>query len=147
MNALRTRTCALLACLLFCFLLAAGQIPSASAATDEIIDWSTLCAYGDPNEERTKIGIQTVNGEAVLILPSTVSPDAVTLSMEIPDSAAVLAEGSVGSAQLTNGGTLDLTALCTAEDYTVTLQAVSGQNSELYTMKFLFSDNINSIYL
>ena len=147
MHVLRVRKRTLLICLLFCFLLAACERPAVTAETGKIIEWSTLCVYGDPDEERTKVSTQTVNGEAVLILPSTVSPNAVTLYMAIPDSTAVLAKGSAGSARLTNGGTLDLTALCTAEDYTITLQAVSDQDSELYTLKFLFSDHIGTMYL
>ena len=133
-------------CLALCLILGAGMVPAVSAAAEDTVDWSTLYTCGDPETENTRITVQAIDGADTLVLPSTVSPSAVTLYLDIPDSAVVVARGETGSTQLTNGGTLDLTALC-GSGYTLTLQAVNGSETSEYRLNFLFSGNVSAMYL
>ena len=134
-------------CLALCFILSAGMTPAVFAASEDSIDWSTLYTYGDPEAENTRITVQSIDGADTLVLPSTVSPTAVTLHLDIPGSAVVLAKGSADSVQLTDGCVLDLTALCGDGSYTVTFQAINGSETSEYQVNFLFSGNISTMYL
>ena len=119
---------------------------SVSAASTDDLDWNSFYVYGDSNIASTKIASQTINGEKVVVLPSTVSPDSVQYTIDIPETFVIVAKGDASSVQLTKNGSLDLNSLCD-NNYTITFTASNDYESAEYTLKFLFSDNIGTMYL
>ncbi|MBP3701164.1 MAG: hypothetical protein J6I64_04690, partial [Lachnospiraceae bacterium] len=51
------------------------------------IQWDGLHTYAEPAMEQTRICVQTIQGENLLILPSAMSPSAVTFWLEDAASA------------------------------------------------------------
>ena len=46
---------------------------------DAVVDWDTMYTCADVTEADTRIGVQKINGADHMILPATVSPEAVPL--------------------------------------------------------------------
>ena len=111
------------------------------------VDWGTLYAYGDPTEENSRIEVQAVENENRLVLPATVSPEAVSFFFEIPDPVKVSVTGDLGSARLRSGEPVDLTALCGDGQYELTLEAKQGRTISQYALKLFFADRIGTMYL
>lgn len=111
------------------------------------VDWSTLHAYGDTGSERTRIEVQNIGGVNTLVLPSAVSPSAVVLSWDVPDSAAVTVSGSAGITQWNSGQALDLTRLCNEGDYTLSFLVPTEEGPSQYELNILFSEQVSAVYL
>lgn len=111
------------------------------------IDWNTLHAYGTNGTESTKINVQDINGTNTLVLPATVSPDAVALYLDIPEATTVLIEGAAGSTQMVNGGVVNLNQLCSKGNYDLKFSAKFGTGESSYNVKVLFSANVGTMYL
>lgn len=120
------------------------MLPSAGS---EGVDWGTLHAYGDITEEKTKIGVQTINGENVLILPSNASPEAVTLFFDIPDSFEVSVRSGLKSMPIKSGDPIKVTSLFRNGNDKITLKAKNGRESSRYTFRLAFADHIGTMYL
>lgn len=112
-----------------------------------VLDWGTVYAYGDPAEENTKIEVQRIQDDNVLILPATVSPEAVSFFFDIPEDCAVSVTGSLNSAEIRSGQPVDLTALCGEGQYDLKLAAKKGSGVSEYSLKVFFVDNIGTMYL
>ena len=137
-------------CILICVLVVLGVMyanrPNAEALI-EAVDWETLYTYGDPAEESTKIRVQTVDGENLLILPGTASAEAVSFFFEIPDSVRVSVRGDLKSIRISSGDQVDLTSLCSGGHYDLKLEARKGRATSEYTLKLCFADQIAAMYL
>ena len=112
----------------------------------KIYDFSNLYTYGDINSPNTKIALQKIGDTYTLVLPSTVSPSAVTLYFGLEQTMTVQAKNQSETILITDGVPFDLTALCPDGDYTVTLISPI-MFSESISIKFLFSENISTVYL
>ena len=119
------------------------------AAPTGLVDWDSLYVYGDESLANTRVNPQSVNGEWSLFLPSGVDTSAVTVHLDITSpSAVVTAVGKNGAAQVTDGATLDLTALCGDGDrFGLTLRAVSGSIIEERTLTVYPSSYVDAMYL
>ena len=139
----------LFVCAVFCVLLLAGvlfmnTLPSKSV---EGIDWSTLHTYGDIKEANTRIGVQTIDRENVLILPSTVTPESVPLFFDFADSVEVCVRSGFKSVPIKSGDAVDLTELCRNGKYKITLKAKNDGKTSRFTFKLSFADHIGAMYL
>lgn len=139
----------LFVCAVFCVLLLAGvlfmnTLPSKSV---EGIDWSTLYTYGDIKEANTRIGVQTIDRENVLILPSTVTPESVPLFFDFADSVEVCVRSGFKSVPIKSGDAVDLTELCRNGKYKITLKAKNDGKTSRFTFKLSFADHIGAMYL
>lgn len=132
-------------CLVICVLFASMALNRQPSGNSDPVDWGTLYTYGDSTEQNTKIQVQTINGENHLILPSTLTPQAVALFFDIPDTVQVT--GDLGSSKIKSGDPVDLTALCSEGNHTLTLTAKEGRTVSEYTVTLSFTDNISSMYL
>ena len=139
----------IIALLLLCAMLLA--IPASATGTDGagLVDWSSLCTYGDEALANTRVNTQVKNDSTCLFLPANVSPNAVTLHLDILSSSAlVTATGSQGAAQVTDGCTLDLEALCgSGSSYELTLRAFTDTAEETLTLTIFPSSNVSAMYL
>ena len=136
------------ACVLVCILLGVFCLRGPASGDSEFaVDWETVHAYGDPAEENTRIGIQKIDGENVLILPATASPEAVALCFDIPESYKVSLSGDLKSAPIHSGEPIDVTALCSTDSYGLKLEARKGREVSEYALKVYFADEIGTMYL
>ena len=136
----------LLVCAMVCLLAACGVMGGNSTTPEEpagIVDWATLHAYGDGAEEHTRIDVQTIGDENVLVLPATVSPEAVSLCFEGSGELRVFVTGDLGRVQIRSGEPFDLTALCGEGAYTLKLEDGDSE----YALKLFFADHIGTMYL
>ncbi len=135
-------------CLLFGILFGVMHMNGSTSEDLEVItDWGTVYAYGDITEENTRIEVQTINDENYLILPATVSPEAVSFFFDMPDSCQVSVAGDLNSTQIRSGDQVDLTALCSEGNYDLKLEAKKGTMSSEYALKLSFADHIATMYL
>lgn len=137
-------------CVMCCVLLILGVMFANGQRSDgpEVsVDWGTLYAYGDPTEENSRIEVQAVENENRLVLPATVSPEAVSFFFDIPDGVKVSVAGDLGSARIRSGEPVDLTALCGDGQYELTLEAKQGRTISQYALRLFFADRIGTMYL
>ena len=120
---------------------------SADAGLDAPVDWGTLYTYGDLTEENTKITVQTIEEQNVLILPATASPEAVSLFLDIPDSVRVSVTGDLKSTRIRSGEPIDLTTLCSGGRYDLKLEVKAGGEASEYAVKLYFADQLGTMYL
>lgn len=118
-----------------------------SAGSEFTVDWGTLHTYGDPAKENTRIEPQTVNDENVLVLPATVSPEAVSLFLDIPDSARISVSGDLKTTRIRSGEQIDLTALCSEGRHDLKLEAKTESGISAYAVKLYFADQLGTMYL
>ena len=100
-----------------------------------------IWTYGDINNERTKISIQSIGGEDTLVLPSSVSPENVTIFSDVYKTA----KGDIGKQKLVSGKGINLNTLCSGEDYRLTFTETGEK--EGYSVRFLFSKDVPAVYL
>lgn len=137
-------------CMVLCVLLVLGVMCGCTSTPDgpEVtVDWGTLHTYGDTTKEYTKIEVQTVNEENVLVLPATASPETVSLFFDIPDSVRVSVSGDLDSTRIKSGEQVDLNALCSDGHYDLKLEAKTGGNTSEYAVTLYFADKIGTMYL
>lgn len=142
--------CGLAVCIAVCVLLVFGFLYLNGPTTEELeamVNWGSLYTYGDINEENTRIGVQNVNGENVMILPSTASANGVSLFFDLPNSVRVSVSGDLKSTRVRNGDRVDLTALCSEGNYDLRLEAKQGRAVTEYALKLFFADRIGTMYL
>ena len=100
-------------------------------ASDSLVNWNSLCVYGDESLAGTKISPQEINEEKYLVLPSNLSPNAVNLQLETKDSAAVMIQGAKNSVQLDQNSAIDLIALCgEADSFDISIVVSEGDDTE-----------------
>ena len=114
---------------------------------EDSVNWGTLYTFGDITEENTKIEVQTINDENILILPSNASPEAVSLFFDIPDSFEVSVRSDLKSTPIKSGDTIDLTDLCRNGKYRITLKAKKDWETSEFTVNLSFTDHIGTMYL
>lgn len=137
-------------CAVLCVLLALGMMYGCASSSDTPaaeVDWGTLHTYGDPAVESTRIEVQTINDENVLVLPATASAEAVSFFFDIPDPVRVSVSGDLKSIRIKSGDPIDLTDLCSGGRYDLKLEAKDGGNAAAYTLKLYFADQIGTMYL
>lgn len=134
-------------CLVICVIFALGAVFLRAPASVGIVDWETVHTYGDSSQEHTKIGVQTIRDAHYLFLPSTASPDAVTLFFDIPESFEVSVCSGLKRTTIQSGDTIDLTSLCREGKYKLTLKASNGEVTSKYSLKLSFTDHIGTMYL
>ena len=137
-------------CLVLCVLVFAGALHGCGTGPETVVtdlDWGTIYTYGDPSEADTRIGVQRIGEENVLVLPATASPEAVSLYFELPEGYQVSAAGDRKCADISSGEPVDLTALCSEGRYELTLQAKKGREAAQYDLKLFFADHIGAMYL
>ena len=137
-------------CMVFCVLWVLGVMygcASTSDGSEVTVDWGTLHTYGDLTEEATKIEVQTVNNENILVLPATALPEAVSFFFDIPDSVKVSVVGDLKSTQIRSGDQVDLTTLCSEGHYDLKLEAKMGRVISEYAFTLSFADQIGTMYL
>lgn len=120
---------------------------STSERQELTLDWNSLHTYGDSAQERTRIQVQTICDENLLVLPSTASPEAVSLYFELPDSVKVTVVGDRSSKKIKSGDPIDLTTLCSEGRYDLKLEARQGRAVSEYALKLSFADRIAAMYL
>ena len=139
------------ALLLLVFVLAFTAIIPHNAYALELANrdavWASVHTYADAGNQRTKIGMTSIYGAYYMILPSTASPDAVTLYVNLPMLSSVKARAAGGEVNITNGTTLNLNALCPDGKYKLSFEVKDRGNILNYELNFLFSKNISSMYL
>lgn len=114
---------------------------------DAVLDFTTLCTFGDENYINTKIDLQMLDEKAVIFLPANISPQSVTLFSSLPDSC-IKVLGNAGEEYFINGKPLDLTKLCDGEEYALNFIAKwqSGK-TQTFTLSLYFSENVPALYL
>lgn len=140
----------LLTLLLVCAVLFAACGGMHSITQEELaaaVDWTTVHSYGDGAEESTRIAVQTVGEENLLVLPATVSPEAVALYFEMPEGVRVSAAGDLKSTEIRSGEPFDVTKLCSPGSYALKLEAKQGGAAVEYALKLSFADRIGTMYL
>ena len=138
----KTIIAALAFCLFLCILV--GVTNRTESAP---VNLGAIHTYGDIAEENTRIDVQTINDENVLVLPATASPEAVSLFFDIPDSVRVNVSGDRKSTRIKNGEKVDLNTLCSEENYDLILTAGKGEAATEYALRILFADRIGTMYL
>ena len=144
----KTILAGLTVCLLLCILL--GVMDGNGAIFWNFgagVDWGSLYACGDITEEHTRIEVQTINDENILVLPATASPEAVSLFFDLPASVRVSVSGDLSSTQIRSGEPLDLTALCSEGQYELRLEAEQDGTVSEYALKISFADQLGTMYL
>lgn len=135
-------------CLLCCILFGIMSMNSGSTEElDAVVDWGTIHAYGDITEEKTRVHVQTIDGNNILVLPATASPESVSLFFDIPDAIRVSVVGDRESIEVRSGDQIDLTTLCSGSDYELTLKAEKGRAVSEYGLNISFADGIGTMYL
>ena len=139
----------LLVCVMIGIFLLAGVLVMYMSPSENLegVDWNTLHTYGDVTEENTRIGVQTIGNENVLILPSTVSPGSVPLFYDFRDSVEVYDCNGLKSTAIKSGDTVDLTDNCRDGKYTITLKAKKDGETSEFTVNLFFADHIGTMYL
>ena len=142
----KTTIACLTLCLLVCILLGVmyTQKPSDS---DVPVDLGTLYTFGDVAEENSRIGVLRIDDENLLILPATVSPEAVALYFDGPDSVKISVTGDLGSAKIKSGEKINLNSLCSGEAYDIVLMSGKDETAAEYALRIYFADQIGTMYL
>ena len=138
----KTIIAALAFCLFLCILVG---VTNQTESTP--VNLGAIHTYGDIAEENTRIDVQTIKDENVLVLPATASPEAVSLFFDIPDSVRVSVSGDRKSTRIKNGEKVDLNTLCSEENYDLILTAGKGEAASEYALRILFADRIGTMYL
>ena len=143
MKKTKVRNYLLLACLFF----GGGILHSKSlpVTAEDSFDWSTVFVYGKNNVENTKIYTQEIGEENVMVLPSTVTPNAVALNWEEEWAYNVTVKGEKGSVQITNGEVVNLSEICSEDNYELIFQVMDTEDT--YDLEIYFSSNVDSMYL
>lgn len=115
------------------------------ATEDKTADLSSIYVLASETNENTKINIQTIKDENYLVLPSAVSPSSVTLYADFPCSD-IKISGEKKEAEFLSGNTIDMTEFCVGNDFKLTFSKDNDDRLP-YAVKFLFSENIPSVYL
>lgn len=122
---------------------------SVYAESDNNSVWSGLCAYGEAENENTKISTQVVDGKTYLFLPSNISPEAVTFGVGSSSVVYTVSGSKNISFELKDGSTINLTELCNETDnYKLIFKAMtaSGVKSSL-EVTVVCSSNVAAMYL
>lgn len=134
-------------CLALCVLFAAMHRSEMPSDGPSDIDWGTVHTYGDIAEAHTRVTVLTIHGEDHLILPSTLSPEAVPLFFDIPEDYTVTACGDLKCTEIKSGDPIDVPSLCSEGNDTLVLKAQKGRAVSEYTLHLSFTDHIGSMYL
>lgn len=109
--------------------------------------WESLHTYTDQSIENTRIDVQEVNGIHMLVLPSSVSPEAVRFYFSGDPDVKLQVEGNKASCKVRNGNAVDLTSLCESGDFTLRFGVYDNPEDEMYEVTVMFSENVASVYL
>ena len=109
--------------------------------------FSKIYTFGDIEYTKTKINISVINGENIIFLPSTVSPDSVSLFADFSDNVSVRIKGDKKEEDFKNGIIINLNEYCSDPQYVLSFLYVKNGNTLESKVKFVFSENISSIIL
>lgn len=106
----------------------------------------SLYTYGDLNMKETKINMQVINGENVIVMPSNVSPDEVSLFGDFPDGSSIYVKNGNGSVKFSSGMKINLNDYETDGMFRLDFADKNEKNADFY-VKILFSENVPAVYL
>ena len=122
--------------------------------------WGTMCAmayptvnfdsiytYGDSEIKSTRINVQRINDENVIVLPSTATPENVAVYMDVRAGKDMMLVGAKKATMFTSGMSLDLTLFCEKDDYRLDFVSADAPTTVQYSIRFLFSENIPALYI
>lgn len=100
----------------------------------------SLYTFADCENENTKINIQQIGEENVLVLPSSVSHENICL---FSDSDDMYAEGKLKKESFSSGNAINLGDYCEEGDYILKFIHKDGEEN----VRFLFSENVPAVFL
>ncbi len=106
-----------------------------------------IYTYGDSKIPNTKINVQSMKGENVIVLPSTASTESVMLFSGYSGSYDINIKGDKKTAEFSDGMVIDLAEFCSGNDYKLKFTFSNETDSFESEITFLFSENIPAIYL
>lgn len=107
----------------------------------------TIYTFGDSDIPNTKIDVQSMNGEDVIVLPSTVLAESVTLYSEYAKTYNITIVGAEEETEFSDGMVIDLNEFCCDAEYKLKFIFSSETDSFEREITFLCSENIPAIYL
>ncbi len=122
------------------------SIKTSAHSIDEHL-FSKVYTFGNVEDVKTKINVSVVNGENIIFLPATVSPDCVALFADFPEEASVKIKGERAEGIFTNGIKVNLNQYCPDKQYLLKFIYTLNGNTVENEIRFAFSENISSIYL
>ena len=106
----------------------------------------TMYAYGDVRAEQTKINPQIINGENVIVMPSSSSPDKVLLFGDFPEDSDVYVKKGSESVKFISGTEFNLNEFSQDGSFLIDFTDKNGVISD-FSIKILFSENVPAVYL
>lgn len=122
------------------------SIETSAHSFDEHL-FSKVYTFGNLEDAKTRINVSVVNGENIIFLPATVSPDCVTLFADFSQEASVKIKGEKAEGNFTNGMKINLNQYCLDKQYILKFIYTQSGNAVENEIRFVFSENISSIYL
>jgi len=109
--------------------------------------FSKIYTFGNVEDTRTRINVSVINGKNIMFLPSTVSPDSLTLFADLPDEVSISIKGDKKEDIFANCTKINLDQYCTGRKYILKFTFRHNNNVFENEIKFVFSENISPIYL
>ena len=106
-----------------------------------------IYTFGNIEDQKTRVDVSVINGENILFLPSSVSPDSLTLFADFSDQVSVRIKGDKKEENFTNGININLNQYCSDGLYLLRFIFSQNGNTCENVIRFVFSENISSIYL
>jgi len=98
--------------------------------------------YGDVSNSDTRINASRISDMDTIVIPSGVTGKTVTMFSDKTHKKYHVS-GALGETDFVSGESIDLAKLCNPDDYVISV----SDGSEEYQIRFLFLDNIPSVYL
>ena len=106
-------------------------------------DKPDIYTFGDSSNPDTRVSVQIIGDENTMVLPSSVTPESLTLFAESENSSEIYMEGDLKKEAFISGRKINLNDFCADGNYK--LKFINGE--EEYTVRFLFSENVPSLFL
>jgi len=109
--------------------------------------FSKIYTFGNIEDRKTRINVSNINGNNIIFLPSTVSPDSLILFTDFSNEGSVRIRGEKKETIFSNVVKIDLNQYCSEGNYL--LDFIFTQNGSTFEEKirFVFSKNISPLYL
>ena len=106
-------------------------------------DKPDIYTFGDSRNPDTRVSVQIIGDENTMVLPSSVTPESLTLFVGWKNSSEIYMEGDLKKEAFISGRRINLNDFCADGNYK--LKFINGE--EEYTVRFLFSENVPSLFL
>ena len=106
-------------------------------------DKPDIYTFGDSSNPDTRVSVQIIGDENTMVLPSSVTPESLTLFGGWENSSEIYMEGDLKKEAFISGRRINLNDFCADGNYK--LKFINGE--EEYTIRFLFSENVPSLFL